>query len=77
MKKIDDIYYADEDKVFKRIYDGFNPIEPPTGEYYSLKLGQILVDSEGNPLQEPIPDLITYYEETDVETDQDSSTTNN
>ena len=77
MKKIDDIYYADEGKVFKRIYDGFNPIEPPTGEYYSLKLGQILVDSEGNPLQEPIPDLITYYEETDVETDQDSSTTNN
>lgn len=77
VKKIDDIYYADEGKVFKRIYDGFNPIEPPTGEYYSLKLGQILVDSEGNPLQEPIPDLITYYEETDVETDQDSSTTNN
>jgi len=39
VKKIDDIYYADEGKVFKRIYDGFNPIEPPTGEYYSLKLG--------------------------------------
>ena len=59
-------YIADEGKVFQRINNGFNPLDPPIGYFTNLTLGQILVDGDGNPLETPIPDKIEYYEEIEM-----------
>lgn len=59
-------YTADEGKVFQRIHNGFTAIEQPYIVGTSLILGEILIDSYGNKLDEPIPDKIEYYEEIDA-----------
>lgn len=59
-------YLADEGKVFQRIFDGFNDINPPQGYFTNLTLGKILVDSNGNELETPILDDIDYYEEIEL-----------
>lgn len=63
MKQENGIYIADEGKVFQRTYNGFEVLNPPLGFFKTLKLGQILVDSNGNILENPIEDKIQYYEE--------------
>lgn len=81
MKQISEkTYIADEGKVFQRTFDGFNKIEPPIGYFSNLTLGEILVDSDGNKLKNPIPDKIQYYEEVELSNDldnQESTETNN
>lgn len=59
-------YIADEGKVFQRIHNGFTAIEQPYIVGTALILGQILIDSYGNKLDEPIDDKIEYYEEIDA-----------
>lgn len=69
MKQITEkTYIADEGKVFQRTFDGFNKINPPIGYFSNLTLGEILVDSQGNKLETPIPDKIQYYEEIELPT---------
>ena len=74
MKQENGIYIADEGKVFQRTYDGFKKLNPPMGYFNSLKLGKILVDSEGNKLSTPIDDKIQYYEEIEYVEDNQEST---
>lgn len=59
-------YIADEGKVFQRIHNGFTAIEQPYIVGTALILRQILIDSYGNKLEEPIDDKIEYYEEIDA-----------
>lgn len=61
-------YIADEGKVFQRIFDGFNEIEP-YGNFSNLTLGNILMDSDGFKLDSPIPDKIEYYKEVEYVTE--------
>lgn len=56
-------FIADEGKVFQRVYNGFTAIEKPYVVGSELIIGKILVDNEGNKLDEPIADDIHYYEE--------------
>lgn len=65
MKQENNIYFADEGKIFQRIYDGFKKIVPQ-GQFSTLQLGKILVDSDGNKLKTPIEDKIQYYEEVEL-----------
>lgn len=58
-------YIADEGKTFIRVFDGFNEINPPIGNFFNLTLGKILKDSKGNTLKNPIQDKIEYYKEID------------
>lgn len=74
MKQENGIYIADEGKVFQRTYNGFKILNPPIGYFNTLKLGKILIDSEGNQLDNPIDDKIQYYEEVYVEDTQESDT---
>ena len=59
-------FTADEGKIFQRIYNGFTNIEEPYIVGTTLILGKILIDSYGNKLEEPVDDLIEYYEEIDL-----------
>lgn len=56
-------FIADEGKVFQRVYNGFTVIEKPYVVGSELIIGKILIDNEGNKLDEPIDDDIHYYEE--------------
>ena len=56
-------WIADEEKVFQRINNGFAPIETPYIVGEEIILGQILVDNDGNKLDNPIDDNINNYEE--------------
>ena len=77
MRQENGIYIADEGKVFQRTYDGFKKLNPPVGYFNTLKLGKILVDSNGNLLDNPIDDKIQYYEETEYVEDNQESTGSN
>lgn len=77
MKQENGIYIADKGKVFQRTYDGFKRLNPPVGYFNTLKLGKILVDSNGNLLDNPIDDKIQYYEETEYVEDNQESTGSN
>lgn len=66
-------YTADEGKVFQRIHNGFTAIENPYIVGTALILGQILIDAEGNKLDEPIDDKIEYYEEIDAPAQEEST----
>lgn len=68
------LYIADFGKAFKRTYDGFKAIKDDN-YYPNLTLGKILIDSDGNLLETPIPDKIQYYEE--IELSKQESNENN
>lgn len=58
-------YIADEGKVFQRIHNGFTEMAEPVTYGTELFLGQIIVDNNGNKLEQPIDDSIKYYTEVD------------
>lgn len=76
MKHENNVYIADEGKAFQRIYDGFEKLDVPQGYFFSLILGDILIDSNGNKLKIPIPDKIQYYEEVEFSNDTDEKEIN-
>lgn len=76
MKHENNVYIADEGKAFQRIYDGFKKLDVPQGYFFSLILGDILIDSNGNKLKIPIPDKIQYYEEVEFSNDADEKEVN-
>jgi len=59
-------YIADEGMCFRRINNGFTPIENSYIVGEELFLGQILVDQNGKELSSPINDHIEYYEEVEA-----------
>lgn len=59
-------YIADEGKVFRRVYDGFNKLSKPLILGNELILGNIILNSNGDMLNAPIEDKIEYYEEVDA-----------
>ena len=56
-------YIAEDGKVFQRINNGFNELKEPVILGSEIILGNIIVDADGNLLQEPIEDKIEYYVE--------------
>ena len=56
-------YIADEGMVFQRISNGFAELEKPMTVGSQLYLGKILIDANGNALDEPIDDSIEFYTE--------------
>lgn len=59
-------FICDEGKTFQRIHNGFTEIENPYIVGTEIKLGKILIDETGKELEDPINDLIEYYEEIEL-----------